>query len=182
MTTYSHSVRGMKPLITMKKQPRQGNLLSPLPSLYIQDTVQKGDSRYYTKLRKRLAEIWIRKFVRSISPLVKYNLKSPRLALLQPRASLWAKEKSNSGYCVQWTTEGQCSRGERCAMKHDPENEWEPTGKGKGSRPVQLSTTDFFGKRDTRLEKVLQNKSKVLPRLKKGDGLEGNSCDSLAST
>ena len=37
--------------------------------------------------------------------------------------------------CVQGTTDGQCSRGDKCGMKHDPEKNRESKGKEKGSRP-----------------------------------------------
>ena len=37
-----------------------------------------------------------------------------------------SKGKGNSGDCVEWTTKGQCSRGDTCGMNHDPEKrqEW----------------------------------------------------------
>ena len=42
---------------------------------------------------------------------------------------------------------GQCSRGDKCGMKHDPEIKREPKGKGRVAT-VELSTNEVFGKRD----------------------------------
>ena len=56
-----------------------------------------------------------------ISDLVKDNSKDPRLALLQPKGKSKVKGKRHIGNCVQWTTKGQCSRGEMCGMKRDHE-------------------------------------------------------------
>ena len=36
------------------------------------------------------------------------------------------KGQVNGGDCVQWTTQGQYSRGDKCGMKQDPENKREP--------------------------------------------------------
>ena len=47
-----------------------------------------------------------------------------------------AKNNSERGDCIRWTTKGQCSDGEACAFKHDPNK----NGKGKG-RPRSLSST-----------------------------------------
>ena len=42
------------------------------------------------------------------------------------------KGKGNIGDCLQWTTKGQCSRGDKCGMKRDPENVSEnPKGKDR---------------------------------------------------
>ena len=54
-------------------------------SLYIQDAVQKGESRGCTRLKNMAVRYLEQTIVRSISLLVKNNLKSPPLALLQPR-------------------------------------------------------------------------------------------------
>ena len=72
------------------RQFHQIEQLKPLLSLYIQDTVQKRESRDFTKLNKRWFRTSNRKTVNIISLLVKDNLKSPILALLQGKR---AKEK-----------------------------------------------------------------------------------------
>ena len=47
-----------------------------------------------------------------------------------------AKNNSERRDCIRWTTKGQCSDGEACAFKHDPNKK----GKGKG-RPRSPSST-----------------------------------------
>ena len=99
-----------------------------------------------------------------ISLLVKDNLKSPPLALLQPRAPQRAKTNIR-GDCVQWTTKSRCSRRDTCGMKHDPENKRESKVKGKGSqqpsspRSNSLERGTLTGKSSSRKEKPSQHAS-----------------------
>ena len=75
------------------RQVQQSEQLTPLLSLYIKDTVQKEESRYYTRLKNMMVRYLEQKIVGNISLLVKDNLKNPSLAMLQPRASRRAKDK-----------------------------------------------------------------------------------------
>ena len=97
--------------------------------------------------------------MKRISLLVKDNLKSPPLPLLQPRASLRAK-KRNSGYFVQWTTVGQCSRGDQCGMKRDPEKRRVSKRKVQGVATVQLSATEFLGKSDSERKNTFRKRER----------------------
>ena len=51
------------------------------------------------------------------------------LVLVSPSAT------ACSGDCAQWVTKGQCSLGNKCGMRDDPEKRTDPRGEGKGSRP-----------------------------------------------
>ena len=73
------------------RQHQQSEQLKHLLSVFIQDTVQKCESRYYTRLEVMVVRYVEQKIRRSISLLVKDNLKSPPLAVVQPRASLSVK-------------------------------------------------------------------------------------------
>ena len=76
------------------RQLQQAEQLKPLLSLYIEDTIQKGDSRDYTRLKKRWwSDAWNRQFVRNVALFVTDNLNSPPLVLVQPTANLRAKKK-----------------------------------------------------------------------------------------
>ena len=91
------------------------------------------------------SDTWNRHFVRSIPLLVKDNLKSPLLALLQQRAS--PRTKGNSGDCVHWTTTGQCPRGVSCGRKTRTGDQASIQRNRKGFATFQLSTTEFLGTR-----------------------------------
>ena len=73
--------------------------------------------------------------VKKVSGRDGHSLKRPPMTLLQPRASLRSKGQVNSEGFVQWTTKGQCTRGDECGMQHDPEKRRESKGKGEGARP-----------------------------------------------
>ena len=97
-----------------------------------------------------------------------------------------AKNNSKRGDCIRWTTKGQCSDGEACAFKHDPNKK----GKGKG-RPRSLSSTgaprrnstcDGKGSDDGSAVRVVRNPSGKANRLpctkfKTGSCQRGDSCD-----
>ena len=63
--------------------------------------------------------------MRSISLLVNDNLASPLSGAAAAKGS-------------QRATKAQCSRGEKCGMKRDPENKLESKGKLEGSRSSSL--------------------------------------------
>ena len=90
-----------------------------------------------------------------MSFLLRDNLKIPPLALLLPMANLKAKEKS--GNCVHKTTKSQCSRGDKCGIKYDPEKKRVPKGKSKFSRPSSSLRRNSL-KRGTPLGKSLSRK------------------------
>ena len=81
----------------------------------------KSEPRDYTGLKTWWSDTWNTNFVKSISLLVKDNLKNPLLALLQPGASLSAKEHET----VEIASKGQCSRGDECGLKRDTETKRE---------------------------------------------------------
>ena len=103
--------------VALKKQPydeilynlidhqlQQSVQLKPLLSLlslYIQETVQNGESRDYTRLFFNGDPILgTDTFARNICLLVRDNLKSPPLALLQPEDKSKGIRKRISGGCV----------------------------------------------------------------------------------
>ena len=147
-------------MVAMKKQPgeeileklfyredQQSEQLKPLLSLYIRDTVQKSESRDYTRLKKWLSDTW-KKIVRSVSLLVKDNLKKARLlALLQPRANPRGKRTRNSGHSAHWTTkvnalkETSVARNTIQRMSENPEDK-----ERVPDRPALHDGKEFFGK------------------------------------
>ena len=60
------------------------------------------------------------------------QLEQPASGAAAAKGKSKGKGKRNSGDCVQRTTKGQCSRRDKCGMKHDPEMTRESKGKGKG--------------------------------------------------
>ena len=105
------------------------NLLRPFLSRYIQDTVQKCE----TRLKIMEVPYVEHKFVRCISVLMQDNFKKPTSGAAAAKGKNKGKGKRNSGDHVQWTTKGQCSREDKCGLKHDPEKK--PESKGK-KRPA----------------------------------------------
>ena len=102
----SFNTRWNETVIAMKKQPgedileniyyrqlQQSEQLKPSLSLYIQDTVQMVNRETTPDSQNGGPIPGTEKFVSSMSLLVKDDLKSPRLALLQPMASLRTKGK-----------------------------------------------------------------------------------------
>ena len=105
----SFSTRWDETIIAMKKQPDEEVLhfflFRPSPS-----TVTTAEaiavsvlSRYCSKRESRDQKIREKHFARFW------------------RCTSQGQGKINSGDCVPWTTKGQCSRGDKCGMKHDPE-------------------------------------------------------------
>ena len=76
---------------------------------------------------------------------VQNNLTRPLLALLRPRERRRAKQKRNSGDCTM--EKNQCSRGDKCGMKHDPGSKREPKGQDKSSRPPSSSRRNSLEQR-----------------------------------
>ena len=93
-----------------------------LLSLYVQDTVQKGESRDYTRLKKMFVRYLERKAREKHFSLERHFVK-----LASGATAATGKSK-----LVHWTTKCQCYRGEKRDMKHDPEKNRESKGKRKG--------------------------------------------------
>ena len=48
-----------------------------------------------------------------------------------------AKNNSDRGDCIRWITEGQCSFGEACAFKHDPNKKGKKKGRPRSPSPTR---------------------------------------------
>ena len=145
-------------MIAMKKQPedcilenmyyhqlQQSEQLNPLLSLYIQDIVQKGESRDYTRLEKIWwSDTWNSKIVRGAS-FLKTQLDKTACGGTAAKSTSKGKGKRTSGDYVQWRAEGQCSQRDKCGMKRE---EARIQRKWKGFATVQFSKTEFLGKRN----------------------------------
>ena len=111
------------------RQPQHSEHLKPLLSLYIQDIVQKGESRLQQTFLCKFAVQHLEQKNSQEAFLAKDNLKSPPPALLQAEGNSKGTGTRNSGDCVPRTTKGQCSLGDKYGMKHDPTKKREPRGK-----------------------------------------------------
>ena len=134
--------------IWYSRQPHQSEQLDQLLS-YIQDTVQEGESRDFTRLKKMVVRYQDQKMREKHFFSRERQLKNPASGAAAAMGKSKGKGKRNSGYCVQWTTKKrQCSRGDKCVMKQDPEKKRDAQGKGKGFATVQLSKGEFLGLRN----------------------------------
>ena len=139
---------GMTPWSAMKKQPdnetfgtfcvttsfNSQNSFEPLLSLCVRDIALHGESLHYTRLKKMVFRYLVEKAREKHFSSRERQLENPACAAGAAKSKSKGKGERNSGDCVQWTTKGQCSRGDECSMTDDPENKREPKGKGKASR------------------------------------------------
>ena len=124
------------------------------------------------------SDIWNRTHVRSISLLVKDNLKKHASGAAAAKGKSESKGTRNSGDCVQWTTKGQCPRGHTCGMKHDPDNKREPKGKGRGSRPSSSPRRNSLERgTPTRKHRSGRENQPTCFVFFKGDCPQGSPCD-----
>ena len=104
--------------VMYKKQLHHFEELQPLMALYLQDTVQKGESASYARLKhmvRRHGEHKIRDNIFSMPAIKKRLFKGSSMERKPKRKSKYQKH----GDRPQWTSKDQCSREASCSFKHD---------------------------------------------------------------
>ena len=113
--------------------------------LYIQDHVQRGEPKSYTKLRKMVRNHLDQKTRER--HIQQRERRGERGLVANPKNKAKAKPKSRpgtptpkTGDCHQWVRKGSCSRGDDCNFKHDDDKKGpqsrtrSPSPSGKTSR------------------------------------------------
>ena len=88
----------------------QSDQLNPLLSLYIQDNVQNGEPRDYTRLQRANGGL-VPQNIREAC-LRGRQLGNPASGTAAAKSKSQGNGKRNIGECIQCTTKGHCSRGE----------------------------------------------------------------------
>ena len=98
---------------------QQSGQLKPLLSLYIQDTVQKVNHETTPDLKMMVVR-YLEQTTREMHVSSREGQpQKPFSGGAAVKGKLKGKGRRISGGCVQRTTKGQCSRGDKCGMKHD---------------------------------------------------------------
>ena len=101
------------------RQLRWSEQQKPLLSQYSQVTAQKGESRDYTRLKKMVVQYLEQNIREKRFSSRERQLEKPASGAAAANGKSKGKRKRPGADCVQWTTTHQCSRGDKCGMKHE---------------------------------------------------------------